>query len=197
MNQNFYTTIRSKLFAGELSQHQVDGMEAIALACNRHAITDVTQVAYVLATAYHEAGKGMYPVREGFSATNADAVKYVTALYNRRQISINYALPDGLTGQCYYGRGIVQLTWKGNYEAFGRLLKIDLLNNPDLALKPQISAEIAALGMKTGAFTGKKLSDYFNDNLHDPVNARRIINGTDRASTVATYFNKFYSALKA
>ena len=43
-----------------------------------------------------------------------------------------------LTG--YFGRGFMQITWKEVYERFGRILGKDLVNNPDLALNPQIAA---------------------------------------------------------
>jgi hypothetical protein len=53
------------------------------------------------------------------------------------------------------------------------------------------------VGMRDGDFTGKKLADYFSSSKDDPVNARRIINGTDRAETIAGYHRSFLSAIKA
>jgi len=192
---NFFKTIRTTLFNGELSQTQVDGISAIVTGWQQTAATDLQQLAYILGTVYHEAGKGMYPVREGFTTTNQQAVQYVTDLYKRRGISRNYALPDPATGQSYYGRGFVQITWKGNYATFEKLLHLPLVDNPDLALKTNVSAAIAIKGMCGGLFTGKKLSDYFNDNTCDWVNARRIINGTDRAKLIAGYAQNFHTAL--
>lgn len=194
---NFFTAIRSSLFSGALSVHQVESINAILASWVKHNGTDQRQLAYILGTVYHEAGKGMYPVREGFSATNAEAVQYVTRMFNHRQISKNYALPDPVTGQSYYGRGFVQITWKWNYAAFEKLLNIPLVANPDLALQVDTSADIAVIGMQKGVFTGKKLSDYFNAHTSDWLNARRIINGTDRAQLIAGYAQKFYSALTA
>lgn len=49
-------------------------------------------------------------------------------------------------------------------------------------------------GMEAGRFTGKKLSDYLPG---DYVNARRIINGTDKAEQIAGYARQFEAALKA
>jgi putative chitinase len=51
------------------------------------------------------------------------------------------------------------------------------------------------VGMNRGMFTGKKLSDYFSGTTEDWVNARRIINGTDRAALIAGYGRIFYSAI--
>jgi hypothetical protein len=41
--------------------------------------------------------------------------------------------------------------------------------------------------MKNGVFTSKTLGDYISGNHIDFVNARRIINGTDRAELIAGY----------
>ena len=43
----------------------------------------------------------------------------------------------------YRGRGDIQLTGKAQYEAMGKKLGIDLVNNPDLASDPRYSAQIA------------------------------------------------------
>lgn len=56
-----------------------------------------------------------------------------------------YGKPDPQTGHTYYGRGFVQLTWRSNYEYYGNILGIDLLNNPDLALEPTTAARVMAL----------------------------------------------------
>jgi murein DD-endopeptidase MepM/ murein hydrolase activator NlpD len=42
----------------------------------------------------------------------------------------------------YRGRGWIQLTFSYNYGSFGKILKVDLLNNPDLANQPEIAAKI-------------------------------------------------------
>jgi len=46
-------------------------------------------------------------------------------------------------GYMYRGRGLIQLTGKTNYEHFGKLLGIDLVNKPDLANDPDIAQNIA------------------------------------------------------
>ncbi len=70
-----------------------------------------------------------------------------------------------------------------------------LLNHPDLALNPATAAQILVRGMKEGWFTGRKLSGYFTPTLADPTNARRIVNGTDKAALIAGYHAKFLHAL--
>lgn len=44
----------------------------------------------------------------------------------------------------YFGRGFVQITWKENYEHYGRELGVDLAETPDLALNPDVAAAILA-----------------------------------------------------
>ena len=96
----------------------------------------------------------------------------------------------------YYGRGYVQLTWLSNYKIMGKLLGVDLVNQPELALDHKIAADIMVVGMTQGKFTGKKLSDYISRGVRaEFVNARRIINGTDKANLIADYAVKFMNAL--
>lgn len=77
----------------------------------------------------------------------------------------------------------------------GKLLHIDLLNNPDLALKDDIAAQIMVKGMTKGIFTGVNLDRYFYAERTDWVNARKIINGLDMAEKIAGYAKIFYRGL--
>ncbi len=46
-------------------------------------------------------------------------------------------------GERYHGRGYIQLTGRHNYEQAGKALGLDLINDPDLAARPDIAAKIA------------------------------------------------------
>lgn len=145
----------------------------------------------MLATSYHETAKTMQPIEEYGKGRGKP---YGQKLRHDRK---PYTFPDKL----YYGRGDVQLTWYENYEAMGKLLGIPLLEQPELALVPEISAKIMIEGMTRGKsnrgdFTGVSLENYFNATKDDPVHARRIINGLDKANLIATYHNKFLTAIK-
>ena len=75
-------------------------------------------------------------------------------------------------------------------------IDVDLLENPDKAADPQIAAKIFAYGMKKGSYTGRKLADYNrSDGTYDFVNARRIVNGTDRARLFANTAQEYYKVL--
>lgn len=84
----------------------------------------------------------------------------------------------------YIGNGFVMLTWEDNYRKFGKILNIDLVGNPELAKEPETAWQILEIGMSQGLYTGKKLSDYVNESITDYYNARRVINGTDKANTI-------------
>lgn len=55
-------------------------------------------------------------------------------------------------GHRYIGRGYFQLTGIANYKAYSEYLKLDLVNNPDLALREDISILIVIEFIKHTAF---------------------------------------------
>lgn len=177
--QFFFETVRGLLFNGKLKQTQVDGMNAILNEWeSNHAKKDDRFLAYMLATTYHETDTTMQPIEE----------------YGKGK-GRKYGKPDAVTGKIYYGRGYVQLTWKDNYQKMSKETGKDLVNNPELALSNLVATKILFAGMLQGMFTGKKLSDYFNQTKQDWENARRIINGKDKAIAIANYAKKFYQAI--
>lgn len=174
----FYDSVRTSLFDGTLSQSQVDGMEFLFAEYESRPGFQARWFAYLLATAFHETAQTMQPIEE----------------YGKGH-GRPYGKKDPLTGEAYYGRGYVQLTWKANYEKMGRKLKVGLVNSPDLALDHKIAAQIIFTGMMDGDFTGVGLSTFFSRTRTDWVGARRIINGTDRAQLIAGYGKLFHAAL--
>lgn len=176
--EKFFGRVRVQPFGGTLHQSQVDGCNAILDAWEFSDLTDLRWLAYMLATAKWETAHTMQPIEElGKGMGRA------------------YGAPDPQTGQTYYGRGYVQLTWKVNYAKMSALIGSDFVHHPELALLPQFAAPIMFDGMKAGLFTGVGLPLYFNDNTDDPVNARRIINGTDHAQEVADIHAGFLAGL--
>lgn len=175
----FFDAVRKAPFGGKLTDSQVAGISAILDACPADLSTD--KLAYCLATTFHETARTMQPIEE----------------YGRGR-----GKSYGPTG--FWGRGDVQLTWEANYrKATAELRKRgvltaaeDLVKTPDLAMRPDVAAAILFYGMVEGWFTGKKLGDYFGPGVSNPVGARRIINGTDRASMIAGYHGSFVVALR-
>lgn len=159
----------------------------LAAAENDPHITDIRWLAYMLATVKHECADRWLPIEE-FS--KGKGLKYGSP--------VTVKDPEGAEHtNVYYGRGYVQLTWDWNYRAMGQALGNRLLYEPQLALDPEVAYRIMSHGMRNGSFTGKGLAKYINDAQCDYVNARRIINGTDRAQTIAGYATKLEAILRA
>lgn len=158
---------------GTLKQSQVDGINDLLSEYKKYG-TDKRHLAYILATVYHETARKMQPVKEFGSAAYLRSKAYYP----------------------YYGRDLVQTTWKANYEKVKKFTGIDVVNNPDFIGKMPLSATVAVIFMQKGWYTGKKLSNYFNDTVSDPINARRIINGKDKAELIAGYYNQFLTAIE-
>lgn len=198
----FFDSVRKSLFGGKLSQSQVLGLETILREFeNKHSEIGIHQLAYIFATVRHEVDKTMQPIEEygkgrkkdyGKFLVDKDGKKYGLKMGQGPGKRVKYYSPMVL----YYGRGFVQLTWFENYEKASKKLGVDFLNNPELALNIEHATSIMFEGMIEGWFTTKKLSDYFNAKGHDPVNARRIINGKDKAELIKDYYYHFVTALK-
>lgn len=176
----FFTAIKANGLFKSLSQRQVDSIDAILNECEKQGVTDVRQVAYILATPYHECFNPRSPETRLTPITEYGSEKY-------------------LKSKPYYpyiGRGFSGLTWMENYKKEKRRTGVDLLSHPEKILEIPLAANSHVYCMVHGAYTGKKLSSYINDKGCDFINARRIINGTDRAELIMGYASKFLDALK-
>jgi hypothetical protein len=198
----YFDSVRASLFAGYMSQQQVEGQEAILGEWEvqpwDQEMTDVRWLAYMLATAYHETSKKMWPIEEyGKGASQP------------------YGQMDPQTGQTYFGRGLVQLTWRDNYAFATKQLGLkgdaDLEWHAAMALDPQIASDIMFLGMRDGWFRSdtsgaQTLDRYFNDETADSYGAREIINGDKHivpdwsngvsiGNLIKSYYSKFLTAL--
>jgi predicted chitinase len=143
----------------------------------------------MLATVKHECADKWQPVIEFGNRAYFDQYEPNTKKGKRLG---NKIMGDGYA---YRGRGYVQITGRSNYEKLSQEIGVDLLTIPDMTLDQKHSFNIMKIGMEKGLFTGKKLSDYINDNKCDYVQARRIINGMDRARLIAGYAEFFEAAL--
>lgn len=192
----FYAALRKGILGPTLDQSEVDGCEAILAAM---AGAPLSHCAYAFATAFHETAFTLQPIKE------FGGPRYFTKMYDVNGDRPTLARKNGNTvpgdGARYFGRGYVQLTWRSNYRRAGEKLDYPLEGNPDLAMRPDIAAAILRTGMDEGWFTGKSFKSYLPasgparlDQFHE---ARRIINGTDKASVIAGYAMKFQAALQA
>ncbi len=153
----------------------------IVAEAQRQGINNKAQLAYILATTVHESGAGAH--MEEFASGRA---------YEGRSSLGNNQPGDGVR---FKGRGYVQITGRRNYTDWSRRLGMDLVGNPNLAKNPQVAARILVGGMKDGTFTGRRLDHYINGNQTDFHNARRIVNGTDKAGTFAQTAQRLLAAM--
>lgn len=192
-----WTTVRS-IFGGKLTQSQVDGLNIILDTVNSEEfnIQDVRHVAYILATSFWETGRTMQAVKEKTDKTG-DA--YFFKMYDingsRPQVAKRLGNLQSGDGIKFAGRGQVQLTGRTNYTKMSQYLNLDLINKPDLLLDSKVSARVLVYGILNGSFTGVGIKKYITTTKVDYVNARRIINGIDKAQEIASIAKSFERAL--
>ncbi len=102
-------------------------------------------------------------------------------------------------GYKFRGRGYVQITGRWNYKNMGKLIGVDLLAKPELALVLQTAYNLMSYGMRNGSYRGgNKLSDFTTaKGGFKYADARDIINGDDKGSDLEGYAKKFEKILKA
>lgn len=200
----FFNYVRRLPFGGKLNTEQVRGLEAIIDAFILLRYTDFRWLAYILATAFHETGGRMQPIREAYGKSTADTIARLDREWAKPGHGAlkNVAKPYWREG--WFGRGFVQLTWEDNYRKMGQLLGIDLTTDPDKAMEINVAARILIVGMVQGVFRASKdgqretLERYFGQLVGNPEGARNIVNGKgDKAKLIATYYKAFKDALGA
>lgn len=201
----FYAYLRSSkcsLFGKSLTQQQVTTLdliidEAIVRGMFR------PHVAYVMATAYHEVGSVLRPIRENLNYTTAAAIVRVwpSRFKSTTEAKPYVKNPKALANKVYGGRlgntgpndgwlyrggGLVQLTGRENYRKYG------LESTPEKILDTKVSVQVMVDGMVRGTFTGKKLADY-----SDFTQMRAIINADVKANgaKIAGYAKQFDAAM--
>lgn len=191
----FFDLVRKGILGPTLDADEVSGCEAILDAMDG---TPISWCAYALATAYHETAHTMQPIKE------YGGDRYFFRMYDPK--GERPALASGMgniypgDGVKFAGRGFVQLTWRSNYKRAGEKLGYPLEGNPDLAMRPDIAAQIMRRGMEEGWFTGKAFDHFLPKQgaatREQFVEARRIINGKDKATAIADYAVTFQRALQ-
>lgn len=204
----FFAALRKRdsgVFGTSLSQAQVTGTEAILDSCIRNRVTDPHHVSQTLAQVYRETGGYMLPIKETVYAGHTDKNPSDATVKARLESAWKSGKLSWVRTPYWrdgaFGRGPIQITHWANYEKMGKRLGVPLRKNPDLALEPDVGADIAVVGMAEGMFTGAKLSDYsfpaaLDSDWRD--HPRRIVNGKDGSDQqVSGYHRAFFTALMA
>lgn len=176
----------------------------------KYSLNTPLRIAHFLAQLSHESGNFTRMVEnlnyspEGLLATSpfnsrmtlAEAKKYGrTADHKANQqmiANIGYANSNGngdMTsgdGWKYRGRGLIQLTGRGNYEAYKKYSGYDVVNNPDLLLQTAIAVDCSAWFFSVY----KKLNPLADANLITDI-TRKVNGKTNGLADRITKF-KFY-----
>ena len=147
------------------------------IAWSKKNIKDPLRAAAFVATVEAESGTGL--VEGGYSKQNA------IEKFPNKATALE-ALPDNASGDDvfdvvyggrfgniepndgskYKGRGLIQLTFKANYEDVGNALGLDLVNNPELVNDPKHAVAVAMTyftlpgkNFFTGEITTRRLAD--------------------------------------
>lgn len=160
------------------------GMEKLLDYAEANKISAL-KLPYIISTAWWESAQTMHPVKEAY---------WMSEDWRKRHLRY----------YPWYGRGLIQTTWERNYKKVGDAIGVDLIAMPDLLLDWPAALKALFIGMEKGLYTGKDLDDYIDEideddpeDLREMVNARRIVNGTDKALTIGKNGLIFEKALKA
>lgn len=153
-----------------------ESVRLILAECKERGVTLPAQIAYVLATTH-------------FETANYTVFKEAFWLSEKWK-------EDNLQYYPYYGRGYILLTWKQSYEKMGKLLGVDLVGTPELAIRPDIAASIAVIGLRDGLFTGRSLSDYITEDSVDFFGARRAVNGLSNSEDITSLAVDYLQKIK-
>ena len=182
-------------------------IDSLRLVLNKiqtdNRLTDLREVAYLLGTAHKESSYSLQRWESDYLCVEI-GVPYTTlpkgqpcqrALdYYRKVIGkkVNYyTMPGGVdpkTGLPYFGRGLIQLSLRGNYETYGEKIGVNLIENADLALEENNSYNIAIEYM-----INRKTFVYVKNG--DLVKARKSVGNTADVPEINRVYNLWLSIL--
>jgi len=203
----FFGKLRgTSLFPHGLRQQQVDGLGRLLDVWDSFYQKDGErdELAYDLATSFHETGEALQPVAE--RGSRGYFAKYEPGTALGRMLG-NTEPGDGWR---FRGMGDVQNTGRRNAQLSGMKLTaklgktVDFVARPEDRLDPVLSAHCLFLGDREGWWSGKALARYLDgkdepdeEQLREFIAARHVVNGTDKARMIAGYALFFEKALRA
>ena len=171
--------------------------KVLYLIKNDSQINDLREAAYLLGTAFAESSYSLQRWEADYACTGqgvpygssgpcSKATNYYRLSKGKKDY---YTLGLDSKGQCFFGRGLIQLTGKANYETYGRLIGVNLVSNGDLALEPINSYKVASVYMR-----GRTFKYVLTNNLEK---ARRSVNGgTKGIEEVNGAYNTWIKVIK-
>ncbi len=155
-----------KLFPFTKTSNIVQNLPYVTAALAAFGLTDVDMICVALGTIRAET-EGFVPIAEYPSHFNTLPGQAAFSAYENR---LGNKKPGD--GARYRGRGYVQLTGRENYQKFGKVLDISLVDNPDSACAPEIAGCLLAAYLNANK---EKLTNALDKN--NLRAARKVVNG--------------------
>lgn len=173
-------------------------------------IKNVSDLAYLLGTAKEESDYSLQRWESDYVCSLkgkpyidkpcASALNYYRSTQGGKKNY--YTLGTDKNGLPYFGRGLIQLTGKSNYQKYGDLIGVDLVKDGDKALEPKNSFKIATtyLSNKRGGIyekNGVKRNTFDMASDNDLTIARKSVNGGSKGlEQVNNYYNLWKEILQ-
>jgi len=173
-----------------LTRKRKASIRAIVSAAQDAAVTRADVMAAFLATDIWETAGRIVPVYETLARNAASASRRLEAAWRKgrlRGVKHKYWTRDA-NGDYWIGRGMVQLTHRSNFAGPARAacrkqFGIDILDDPEAVMRPDVAAFILVQGMLRGWFTRHRLTRYYDSRRAlDYKSARKTVNPRDRHS---------------
>ena len=176
-----------------ITESQVLGFNAILKVLNEENATK-EEASYILATALHETNRKMIPKEED------EYTEFYVEMYDiegsRKTTALRLGNTEAGDGEKYKQRGFISILGKNNYKALEELLKLPLVEKPELLTDIEVASKALVKGMLEGTYTGFYLSKYINKRNVDYVNARRVTKGIENAKKVSILAQQIERAVK-
>lgn len=213
----FFDNIRGSLYGGSIPASAVTALDAIIDEAAQSGAS-AAEAAYMMATAFGEAGSKLVPVRENLNYTKAETIRAVwPSRFKTLASAVPYVRqPQKLANKVYGGRlgndnvndgwlyrggGLAQTTGEDNFKKVKKYSGVDVVANPSLITRLDVSIIALVHCMIDGVYTGKKLSDFdlpakfFEARAIINADKDRVENGVKIGNKFAGYANKFFTAL--
>ncbi len=184
-----------KLFPYTKTSSVAQNLPYVTAALAAFGLTDIDMISAALGTIRAETESFM-PIAELPSHFNTLPGQAAFSAYGyETKLGKTLGNKEPGDGPRYRGRGYVQLTGRFNYEKFGKVLDISLVDNPDSACAPEVAACLLAAYLNANR---EKLSKALaKDDLEA---ARKVVNGglhgMDRFSQTFRMAQKVWAAVK-
>ena len=175
--------------------------KVLEFASNDKNINSVNHLAYLLATAKAESDYSMERWESDFVCGEAGvkysdkpcqkAINYYCSTQGGKQ---NYCRgkPVDKIGLPYFGRGLIQITWKDNYKKYGDKIGVNLVDDPEKIFVPENSYNVAVAFLTTKKGSSKKSTFDWVDS-GNLTQARISVNGGTKG---IDEINKIYAFWK-